>query len=188
MARLIAGDFSPAGRLPITFYKSTDQLPAFGDYAMSGRTYRYFAGQPLYPFGYGLSFTRFTYDNARVSQGHVKTGDAIMISVDVANTGRMDGDEVVQLCIKRPDVPGAPAVALAGFQRIHLTRGESRTVEFTLRDHDLSTVDPNGVRRIAPGRVEAWIGAGQPESPTTGRPASGSRARFQIASGSVIEK
>jgi beta-glucosidase len=90
-----AGDFSPAGRLPVTFYKSTDQLPAFEDYAMAQRTYRYFGGEPLYPFGYGLSYTSFRYDNPRVDAAGLSSNHSVTVSVDVANTGAMAGDEVV---------------------------------------------------------------------------------------------
>ena len=177
VARLIAGDYSPAGRLPVTFYRSIDQLPDFEDYAMAHRTYRYFEGAPLYPFGYGLSYTSFSYANTRLSAARVPANGSVTASVDVANTGAMDGDEVVQLYLSRPGVAGAPLRALAGFQRIHLARGETRRVQFTLRDRDLSTVDPQGVRRTMPGAVDLWIGGGQPETTALGVP-----ARFRITS------
>jgi len=162
VARLIAGDFSPAGRLPVTFYASVGQLPAFGDYSMANRTYRYFSGEALYPFGYGLSYTHFAYSNPQVSPSRAAAGQVVTVSVDVSNAGAMDGDEVVQLYLSRPGVPGAPIRALAGFQRVHIPRGETRRVSFNLAERDLSTVDPDGVRRIVPGDVEVWLGGGQP--------------------------
>jgi beta-glucosidase len=164
VAGLIAGDFNPAGRLPVTFYKSVDQLPAFEDYSMSKRTYRYFNGEPLYPFGYGLSFTRFEYANPRASV----SGNQVSLSVEVKNAGDRDGDEVVQVYLTQPGAPGAPLRALKGFQRIELKRGEQKTVQFTLRDRDVSIVDPAGQRRIVPGTVQVWIGGGQPVGQTAG--------------------
>jgi beta-glucosidase len=162
VAGLLAGDFSPAGRLPITFYKSIDQLPAFADYSMTNRTYRYFSGEPLYPFGYGLSYTSFHYDNPRIDTASLSTRQTIIVSVDVANTGAMAGDEVVQLYLSHPEVPGTPVRALEGFQRVHFDRGEKKTVSFTVRDRELSLVDEAGRHRIVPGRVAIWIGGGQP--------------------------
>ncbi|MEZ0242088.1 MAG: glycoside hydrolase family 3 C-terminal domain-containing protein, partial [Sphingomonas sp.] len=165
VASLIAGDFSPAGRLPITFYKSVDQLPAFGDYAMGNRTYRYFKGDVLYPFGHGLSYTSFGYANATASS---TSGTSATVSVDVTNSGAMDGDEVVQLYVTHPGVEGAPVRSLQGFQRVSLKRGETRTVTFTLDDRRLSIVDAGGVRRVVPGKVQLWVGGAQPVGKTAG--------------------
>ncbi|MBV9881573.1 MAG: glycoside hydrolase family 3 C-terminal domain-containing protein [Sphingomonadaceae bacterium] len=181
VARLIAGDYSPAGRLPVTFYRSVDQLPDFEDYAMARRTYRYFDGAPLYPFGYGLSYTSFAYAAPRLSSTQVRADGSVTASVEVANTGAMDGDEVVQLYLSRPGVAGAPRRALAGFQRIRLARGERRRVQFTLQDRALSIVDPEGVRRIVPGTAELWLGGGQPDG---GAP--GVATRFRIASAATL--
>jgi beta-glucosidase len=161
VAGLLAGDFSPAGRLPVTFYKSVDQLPAFDDYSMSKRTYRYFDGEPLYPFGYGLSFTTFEYANTHADKGSGSSGE-VTLSVDVSNTGSKAGDEVVQVYLTHPGVAGAPLRALKGFKRIHLESGQKQTVQFILRDRDLSVVDGSGQRRIVPGNVQVWIGGGQP--------------------------
>ena len=165
VASLLAGDFNPGGRLPVTFYKSVDQLPAFGDYAMGNRTYRYFKGDVLYPFGYGLSYTSFGYANGKASS---VTGTSATVSVDVTNTGGMDGDEVVQLYVSHPGVEGAPIRSLQGFQRVHLKKGETRTVTFALDDRRLSTVDDKGVRRVVPGKVQLWVGGGQPVGKTAG--------------------
>jgi beta-glucosidase len=186
VARVIAGDVSPAGRLPVTFYRSVDQLPPFGDYSMSNRTYRYFTGEVLYPFGFGLSYTSFAYARPRVSQGRVLADASVSISVDVTNTGGVDGDEVVQLYATHPGVAGAPARALVGFERIHLARRETRTVRFTLRDRELSTVSPEGVRRITPGTVELWIGGGQPGQRASRVQAPGVAARFEITSAATL--
>jgi len=161
VAEVLAGDFSPAGRLPVTFYKSVEQLPPFEDYSMAKRTYRYFGGEPLYPFGYGLSYTTFTYTNAKVNE-QVPANGVAKISVDVTNTGSMAGDEVVQLYLTHPGVAGAPIRALQGAQRVHLLRGAKKTVSFILQDRALSIVDEGGKRRIVPGQVDVWIGGGQP--------------------------
>ncbi|MES1200920.1 MAG: glycoside hydrolase family 3 C-terminal domain-containing protein [Pseudomonadota bacterium] len=181
IARLIAGDYSPAGRLPLTFYKSVDQLPDFEDYAMDHRTYRYFTGEPLYRFGYGLSYTTFRYSNAGVSSPRVRADGTATVSVDVTNTGAMDGDEVVQLYASHSGAAGAPLRALVGFQRIHLAHGQTQRVQFALRNRDLSIVDPQGVRRIAPGTVELWVGGGQP-----GGASAGAAARFEITTAATL--
>jgi len=180
VARLIAGDFSPAGRLPVTFYRSVEDLPPFSDYAMDNRTYRYFDGEALYPFGFGLSYASFSYSPARLSRTQVRAEQAVTVSVDVTNTGAMDADEVVQLYISRPDIAGAPIRSLVGFERIHLARGQTRTVEFTLQDRDLSTVDGDGGRRIVPGEARLWIGGGQPGMRDDLPTAAGSAAAFRI--------
>ncbi len=162
VAGLLAGDFSPAGRLPVTFYKSVDQLPAFGNYAMKGRTYRYFTGEVLYPFGYGLSFTRFDYANPKLSTARVGADGELGVSVAVTNVGTRDGDEVVQLYVSHPGATKAPIRALARFERIHLKKGETREVNFTLDARALSVVDAQGIRKLSPGSVKLWIGGGQP--------------------------
>src|SRR4026208_587010 len=108
IADVLFGDYNPAGRLPVTFYKSVDQLPPFTDYSMEGRTYRYFKGEPLYPFGYGLSYTRFDYSNLRFQSKTVKAGESMKVSVDVTNAGDREGEEVVQLYLTDP-VASAPA-------------------------------------------------------------------------------
>jgi beta-glucosidase len=186
VASLLAGDFSPAGRLPLTFYKSVDQLPSFDDYSMSKRTYRYFGGEPLYPFGYGLSYTTFTYSNGRVSKASVAPTDDVTVSVDVTNSGSTSGDEVVQLYLTHSGAPGAPLRALKGFQRIHLNKGEKKTVAFTLHARDLSIVDENGKHRVVPGQVEAWVGGGQPVTRTGLAPVAGMKTQFAISSATVL--
>jgi beta-glucosidase len=162
VADVLFGDYNPAGRLPVTFYRSVDQLPAFTDYNMEGRTYRYFKGDPLYPFGYGLSYTRFRYTNLKTVPS-VNIGQALDVSVDVANTGDREGDEVVELYLKHPDAAGrTPIHALDGFDRIHLKAGEKKTVHFTLSPRQLSVVRDNGDRAEQPGKLDIYTGGEQP--------------------------
>jgi beta-glucosidase len=162
VADVLSGDYNPSGRLPVTFYTGIDQLPPFENYSMAGRTYRYFSGTPLYPFGFGLSFTKFAYTNARVDREKIAANEEVNISVDVKNTGAVEGDEVVQLYVAHPDVSGAPIRALAGFMRVHLAAGEQRSVSIPLCDRQFSIVDENGKRRILAGLIEVSIGGGQP--------------------------
>lgn len=161
VAQLIAGDFSPSGRLPLTFYQSADQLPAFIDYGMDGRTYRYSRATPLYPFGHGLSYTRFSYGEPVLSAGSVRAGQPVTLKVEVRNSGERAGDEVVQLYVSRP-MPGAPVRSLWGFQRVSLKPGEARALTFTVDARAMSVVDEDGNRVVEPGRVELWVGGGQP--------------------------
>jgi beta-glucosidase len=186
VAALLAGDFSPAGRLPVTFYKSVDQLTPFDDYSMNKRTYRYFAGEPLYPFGYGLSFTTFEYSNSRVSKADVAATDNVTVSVDVTNSGAVAGDEVVQLYLTHPQIQGEPLRALKGFQRIHLDKGEKKTVLFTLDARALSIVDESGKHRIVPGRVDVWVGGAQPTSRKGLTPPAGMKTQFAITSAQTL--
>ena len=180
VAGLIAGDYSPAGRLPLTFYKSVDQLPDFKDYAMKARTYRYFSGEPLYPFGYGLSYTRFDYSAPSLGHGVLQAGHPQTVSVNVTNSGVMDGDEVVQLYVSHPKMAGAPIRALAGFQRVYLKQGETKTVRFTLDERALSVVDANGDRYVRPGIVNIWVGGGQPITLPNLIRAAGTEVEFRV--------
>lgn len=132
VADVLFGDYNPAGRLPVTFYKSTSQLPDFLDYSMEGRTYRYFKGEPQYAFGYGLSYTTFEYGDATLSKNAVKAGKSVDITVPVKNAGDMDGDEVVQIYVKSLDNPDAPIKALKGFKRVNIPAGQTASVKITL--------------------------------------------------------
>ncbi len=162
VADVLAGRADPGGRLPLTFYRSVADLPPFGDYGMAGRTYRYFAGTPVFPFGHGLGYARFGYGAVAVrpAPGGVEAG--LHVTAEVRNTGARAGDEVAQLYLSFPDVPGAPRVALRGFQRLSLRPGERRTLTFDLSPRDLSSVAPDGTRRVAPGRYRLSVGSGQP--------------------------
>ena len=164
IADTLSGKNNPAGRLPVTFYTGINQLPHFEDYSMKNRTYRYFTGKPLYPFGYGLSYTTFAYSDLHVPQAPVNAGDPVDADVTVTNTGKVAGDEVVQLYLKFPPVAGAPRIALRGFQRIHLEPGASQNVHFELKKRDLGMVTENGDPIIAGGDYTISIGGGQPDT------------------------
>ncbi|HEY2970878.1 MAG TPA: glycoside hydrolase family 3 C-terminal domain-containing protein [Pyrinomonadaceae bacterium] len=158
----LVGANNPAGRLPVTFYKSVDQLPPFEDYSMRQRTYRYFSGEPLYPFGYGLSYSSFGYSKLKLSAKKLKAGDNLEVDVNVKNTSTRDGDEVVQVYLTFPPFPGAPIRALRGFSRIHLRGGETQHVHFRLSPRDLSSVNEVGDRLVVPGSYQISVGSGQP--------------------------
>jgi beta-glucosidase len=162
VAETLSGKNNPAGRLPVTFYKDVHQLPHFEDYSMKGRTYRYFEGEPLWPFGYGLSYTTFSYSDLNLSDVTISAGDPLNASVTVTNTGKVAGDEVVQLYLKFPDVAGAPIRALRGFQRIHLEPGAKQKIEFHLSPRDLSMVTDLGDIIVAQGKYTLSVGGGQP--------------------------
>ena len=163
LADVLFGDYSPGGRLPVTFYKSVDQLPAFTDYRMQGRTYRYFKDAPLYPFGFGLSYTNFKYDNLKLGAGRISAGKDLTITADVTNTGLRGGDEVVQLYLSHlgASVP-VPIRSLAGIQRVFLKPGEKRTVTFSLAPEQMSVIDDQGNRVIEPGEFLISVGGKQP--------------------------
>jgi beta-glucosidase len=159
LADVLFGDYNPAGRLPVTFYKSADQLPPFTDYNMKGRTYRYFQGEPLFPFGFGLSYTTFAYRNLHLPSG-VNAGDEVKVAVEVENTGKVAGEEVVQLYITDASGHAAPIRSLAGFERIALRPAERKTVQFALAPRQFSTVSAEGRRVAAPGAFEISVGGG----------------------------
>jgi beta-glucosidase len=188
LADVLSGDYNPAGRLPVTFYKSVAQLPPFGSYSMNGRTYRYLTEQPLYPFGYGLSFSSFNYSDAKITPDRVAPSIPVSVSVRATNTSSIPGDEVVQLYLSHPGVDGAPLRALVAFQRIHLAASASQTVTFVLGDRDLSVVDENGIRRVIPGPVDVWIGGGQPISGPDQPPTQGAAAKFTITSAATLDE
>ena len=163
IARALAGVANPAGRLPVTFYRSIEDLPAFTSYAMKGRTYRYFSGEPLYAFGDGLSYTRFAYDAPTLSTVQLQAGRPLDVSVAVHNTGKRDGEEVVQAYLAYPGATDAPRRALVGFQRVSIAAGESRVVHLSISPRALSLVDAKGERRVRPGRYQLYVGGSQPK-------------------------
>jgi beta-glucosidase len=175
IAETLSGKNNPAGRLPVTFYTGVDQLPPFEDYAMKGRTYRYFEGKLLYPFGFGLSYTTFSYKDLTLPKKAINAGDPLTAEVTVSNAGKREGDEVVQLYLSFPSVAGAPLRALRGFKRIHLKAGESQKVSFELKERDLSMVTETGEPIIAEGEYFVSIGGGQPN---TAAPAA--NGKFQV--------
>ncbi|GHH47021.1 glycoside hydrolase family 3 C-terminal domain-containing protein [[Pseudomonas] boreopolis] len=183
IAQALAGDVNPGGRLPVTFYRSTKDLPPYVSYDMKGRTYRYFTGTPLYPFGYGLSYTRFGYDAPRLSASTLKAGDTLTVSARVRNTGTRAGDEVVQVYLEYPRRPQSPLRALVGFRRVTLQPGESRELTFALDPRRLSDVDRAGTRAVEPGDYRVFVGGGQP-----GTGAAGVAATFSIEGRAPLPK
>lgn len=178
IADVLFGDYNPAGRLPVTFYKSADQLPPFTDYSMKGRTYRYFQGEPLFPFGYGLSYTKFTYGNMHLP-ATVQTGGNVKVSVEVNNAGPVAGEEVVQLYLKNVDGGDtAPIRSLQGFQRISLQPGETKQVEFTVTARQFSSIGKDNRRSVAPGQYELSVGGQQP----------GFQGNLNVATTAVVTK
>ncbi|HJZ99828.1 MAG TPA: glycoside hydrolase family 3 C-terminal domain-containing protein, partial [Candidatus Solibacter sp.] len=162
IADVLFGDYNPGGRLPVTFYQSADQLPPFTDYRMQGRTYRYFAGEPLFPFGYGLSYTTFTYRNLALPKD-ARAGDDIKLSVEVQNTGKIAGDEVVQVYLSHTSrTAHTPIRALAAFERVTLKPGEKKTVQLTISARQLAMTGANGRRMANPGAFEISVGGKQP--------------------------
>ncbi len=167
IADVIFGDYNPAGRLPVTFYKSVNDLPSFEQYDMTSQTYRYFKGEPLYPFGYGISYTSFKYDNLKINDKY-KIGDSVNISVDVKNIGNLGGDEVVQVYISNLDAKvSVPIRSLKGFQRVNIESGETKSVSFKIPPTAFSIIDENNQRVIRPGKFEISVGGGQPDSKGT---------------------
>jgi len=162
IADILFGNYNPGGRLPVTFYKSVDQLPPFEDYAMKGRTYRYFEGEPLYPFGYGLSYSKFSYSNLQLPKS-METGTTITIHVDVTNVGQISGDEVIQLYVSNKTAKLPVSLrSLDGFCRVTLKPGEKKTIGFSLNPQQMSIIDNNDNRIQQPGTFEVSIGGGQP--------------------------
>ena len=163
IADVLFGDYNPAGRLPVTFYKSDSDLPSFSDYSMAGRTYRYFAGKPLYPFGFGLSYSTFRYTALRVP-ARIRKGKPVTVTVSLKNMGKRDGDEVVQLYVAHPGAKGkAPVRALKGFQRVPMKAGETKTIKFMLTADDLSLVSETDGKLYQPsGSITISVGGGQP--------------------------
>ena len=168
IAEVLKGTVNPSGRLPVTFYATTDQLPPFADYAMQGRTYRYFTGEPEYAFGYGLSYTHFVYSDLRIKTPALPAGASQEVTVSVRNTGGSSGDEVAQLYVSVPGLPGAPLRSLKGFERLELAPGEAKTVRFELSVRDLALAGDDGRMRVVAGDYSLWLGGGQPQTGAAG--------------------
>jgi beta-glucosidase len=162
IARTLSGRNNPAGRLPVTFYASSEELPAFTDYSMANRTYRYFMGKTLFGFGYGLSYSRFGYSGLKASAAELKAGEPLRVEVDVENLGKVAGDEVAELYVVPPAGAAMPLAQLRGFERMRLVAGERRHVVFPLDARSLSTVDAAGQRSVAAGTYRIVVGGGQP--------------------------
>jgi beta-glucosidase len=162
IARTLAGLNNPAGRLPVTFYKSVDDLPAFTDYNLKGRTYRYYTGQPEWGFGYGLSYSTFNYGPVTLSASKLQAGEPLSATISVTNASDKAGDEVVEAYLKTPQAAG-PIHSLAGFERVHLQAGETRAVTLHFDPRTLSSVDEKGERAVIPGKYELTLAGAQPE-------------------------
>jgi beta-glucosidase len=157
IADVLFGDYNPGGKLPVTFYQSANDLPPFDDYHMKGHTYRYFNGTPLYPFGYGLSYTTFDYTDLNIDKG-VKQGDSLTVNVVVKNTGSLDGDEVVQVYVSGT----GPIRSLVAFKRVNIKAGQQESVELTLRPDAFASFDESGRKVFNAGSYEVSVGGGQP--------------------------
>jgi beta-glucosidase len=181
IAEALFGLTNPGGRLPVTFYRSVSDLPDFIDYSMENRTYRYFTGQPLYPFGFGLSYTTFTYHDLQIEPQEVRAGDSVAVQVEVENSGGLLGDEVVQLYLK--DVEASlpvPLLQLQGLTRIRLSPGERQTVQFTLTADQMSFVDEDGNWVLEPGEFKVWVGGRQPDLKAATQPENVLAGQFVV--------
>jgi beta-glucosidase len=159
IADTLFGDYNPAGRLPVTFYKSVDQLPPFENYHMDGRTYRFFKGEPLYPFGHGLSYTRFKYSDLNISTAAEK----VTVSATVENAGTRAGEEVVQLYVTDEAASvRVPIRSLAGVERVYLKAGERRVIRFMIEPRQLAVITDDGRTVVEPGEFKVTIGGKQP--------------------------
>jgi beta-glucosidase len=168
VAKTLSGANNPAGRLPVTFYRTVKDLPAFDDYDMSNRTYRYFMGSVLYPFGFGLSYSTFRYSGMKLSTQELEAGKPLAVDVDVENTGQVQADEVAELYLDFRGQPGAPLLALRGFQRVALSPGQKQRLHFDLTPRDLSWVTPEGSRILSGGSIQVFVGGAQPGKGTAG--------------------
>ena len=164
VASLLFGDYSPSGKLPVTFYRNTEQLPDFRDYSMENRTYRYMKDTALYPFGYGLSYTTFKYEKGEAQQSTVPAGKSISFNVKVTNTGTRKAEEAVQIYVK--DVEASvkvPKWQLKGFRKVRLASAETTEITVTLHPRDLALINEQGKRVLEPGKFEVYIGGSQPD-------------------------
>jgi len=162
IAKVLTGEVNPGGRLPVTFYASTKDLPAFDDYSMSNRTYRYFHGTPLWGFGYGLSYSTFKWTNLKLSTSSLKAGEPLMVEADVENTSGRAGDAVSELYLTPPASPTSPRLKLVGFERTTLAAHAKQHVRFAVDARSLSSVGADGARAVQPGEYTVHLGGAQP--------------------------
>ena len=159
VAEVLFGDYNPGGRLPVTFYRNMSQLPDFEDYNMTGRTYRYMTQQPLFPFGYGLSYTTFDYGKLSLDKEQIKQGEPLKLAVSVTNSGQRDGEEVVQVYLKKQDDAEGPGKTLRAFKRVYIPAGKSVNVEFDLKDKELEWRDAqSNTMRVCAGKYDIMVG------------------------------
>jgi len=162
VADVLFGDYSPSGKLPVTFYKSDSDLPPFEDYSMKNRTYRYFKGEALYPFGFGLSYTKFTFTSLHLSKTNIKKNQPINAEVTVTNTGKVAGDNVIQLYLTHASGENIPFYSLKGFKRIYLAPGASQKVKFTITPDMMKLVNEAGESVLNSGKIKVSIGESLP--------------------------
>jgi beta-glucosidase len=162
VADMLFGDYSPSGRLPVTFYNSDADLPPFDDYSMQNRTYRYFKGTPLYPFGFGLNYTKFVYSSLKLSKRKIRKNETITAEVTVTNSGNMQSDEVVQLYLTHEAAQNVPLYSLKGFKRISLKSGASEKVPFTITPEMMKVIDEEGKSVLNAGKIKIDIGGSLP--------------------------
>lgn len=171
VADVLFGAYNPAGRLPVTFYRNTAQLPDFENYDMAGRTYRYMTEKPLYPFGYGLSYTTFAYGKPQVNKKDIKVGEALLLSIPVTNTGKSNGDEVIQVYLRKENDPQGPIKTLRAFKRVSIPAGQTVTVPFELTGKQLEWWDDYERSVImSPGKFEILIGSSSDDKDLTSIP------------------
>lgn len=186
IAETLSGKSDPGGKLPLTFYTGVDQLPPFDDYAMKNRTYRYFSGKPLYGFGYGLSYTHFTFSGLKLSAEQLQAGQPLTVSAELKNTGKVAGDEVAELYLKTPKTDVSPKLALRAFTRVHLAPGESKPVQWKLDPRQLSSVDGQGKRSVSAGEYGVYVGGGQPDESV--KEADGVSGKFAVAGSEALPR
>ena len=171
VGEVLAGDYNPAGRLPVTFYASADDLPDFEDYSMQGRTYRFFEGTPLYPFGHGLSYTTFKYGKAKLNKSKIKAGQDVEITIPLTNSGKMDGDEVVQVYVQNLDDPDGPLKSLKAFKRVPVKAGEKVEVKLDIPALAFEIYNRKaGAMKVMPGRYRILYGGSSDNAKLSGLP------------------
>lgn len=181
VANALFGTYNPGGRLPVTFYRSIDDLPPFEEYNMENRTYRYFGGDPLYKFGFGLSYTTFGYSDLQIEPQTATAAESVFAQVEVTNTGERGGDEVVQLYLKDVEASlSVPQIQLVGFARIHLEPGEKQTVRFEITAKQMSLANEDGDWILEPGAFQIWVGGQQPDLKTETQPANVVSGQFVV--------
>jgi beta-glucosidase len=164
LAKILFGEHSPCGKLPVTFYRSDADLPDFRDYSMANRTYRYFLGTPLYPFGYGMSYSKFEYSDLRLSKENLSAGEDLGVSVTVKNIGGVDADEIVQIYVKDMESDEIlPNFSLCGFRHISLKKREEKILEFIVKAASLNVVNSKGERYIEKGAFTVYAGGCEPD-------------------------
>ena len=163
VAQMLFGEYAPEGKLPVTFYRSSEELPAFTDYAMKGRTYRYMENEALYPFGYGLSYTNFALKDVSLSAGEIVKGGSVTVKATVTNAGAYDGAETVQVYVKAKEVAGAPWFQLKGLKKVRVEKGAEKTVELELKDAAFALYDEEAKLVLNEGSYEVFVGTSQPD-------------------------